>query len=145
MEKKNFMKLFVAAIMICLPFAFTACSSDDDEPTGPRTYTYSWSYIYTLPQNAKTEAKQAALQAEAQISNVFYGELLKQGFRQGAEEQTVTIETEGNVTDWDAKAKAALLLMKVNENAKAAIEVLPANAKIVLKRNNGQIDQQSLR
>lgn len=36
------MKVLMAMLLFCLPFAITSCGSDDDEETGPKTYTYSY-------------------------------------------------------------------------------------------------------
>lgn len=143
MQNKNLWKLLLAAFVICLPFAFTSCSSDDDDDAGPRSYTYSWIFNYTLSKNASSADKIAAAQAEATISTIFFNELLQLGFTSGTAEQSVTVETE-NVEDWDNLAISALYKTKSNEYVKEAITVLPSDTKIVLKRNNKQIEQLSL-
>lgn len=134
MKSKNYWKLLVAAFAICLPFAFTACSSDDDEDDGPVTYTYTWSIDNTQKANATVEEQQAILNACVEINKIIAAQLQSEGFTVNITAQTFTIETDADVKDYDDKVTAVAYVVKANSTVKSYLNVLPDKVALTFKR-----------
>ena len=145
---KNLWKVFAALLVVALPFAVAACGSDDEEPTGPFTHSYSWTLQNTsLGADATTVQKQAALAAEVAVNGLLAQAFRGQGFTVDASTQQfkVVSETVSDPTGYDKKVKAAVANVLAAEALQVAAEPLPANAMVLVKRNGGVVAEERLK
>ena len=136
---KNLFKALVVMVAIALPLVITSCSKDEEE--GPRTYNYSWLLQGTaLGSSATTVERQAALLAEEAVNALFATEFTKRGFTVNAGDQKFSVTTEDDASAWDNKVKQACYTVKGMTALEVAAVVLPADAKIVVKRSGKKED-----
>lgn len=134
--KKNLWKILAALMVIALPFVVASCGNDDED-NGPKTYTYSWLLQNTtLPGTPTTAERQAALAAEDAVNTLLAAEFTKRGFTVDKNAQTFKVETEDAPETWDGYAKRAVNTVKGQDALAVAVEALPANAKVVVKRGS---------
>ncbi len=142
--KKNLWKIMAALVIVALPFVVASCGSDEEE--GPKTYTYSWLLQNTtLSSSATTAQRQAALVAEEAVNALFAAGFTQRGFKVNATAQTFSVETEDEASVWDGYAKRAVSTVKGTDDLAIAVEVLPSNAKIVVKRGSKVLVDEKLR
>lgn len=133
-------KVLMAALLFCLPFAFISCSSDDDDDSGP--YKYEWTLSNTSPTNGSTQERAAALVAETAINDAISNAFKSLG-TVDKNAQTLTIAS-GDADSNDKKVKSAYYAVAVSFATLA--EGLPSNAKITIKRGSTKIvNNESLR
>ena len=140
-------KVLMAMLLFCLPFAITSCcSDDDDEPTGPKTYTYEWKLSNTTFNNGTTEQKEAALIAEKAVNAALIKEFGKLGTINSSN-QTLTIsDTEGKTTNETYNdAQVTLAYETASMSFKESISALPDNARITIKRGNTKVVDKNLK
>lgn len=143
--KKNLMKIMAALMIIALPFVVASCGSDDEDE-GPKTYNYSWLLQNTqLGGSATTAERQAALLAEEAVNTLFAAEFTKRNFKVNISSQTFSVETTEDADVWDSYAKRAVSTVKGTDALAVAVEALPANAKIVVKRGSKELVNEKLR
>ncbi|MBO4905537.1 MAG: hypothetical protein J5486_00685 [Bacteroidaceae bacterium] len=146
MKTKNYWKLLAAAFAICLPFAFTACSSDDDEDEGPELYQYSWSLDNTTKADATIQEQQAILNACVEINKIVASQLQSEGFQSvDVNKQTFEIETEKDIKDYDDKVVAVAYVVKANSTVKSYLQVMPDNVALTFKRSGKKFDSVKLK
>ena len=142
---KNLLKVMAALLVVALPFVVASCGGDDEEK-GPKTYNYSWSLLNTtLPGTPTVAQEEAAVEAKKTINALFAAEFTKRGFKVDASAQTFSIVTEEEVANWDGLAKRAVSTIKGTDALAVAVEALPDNAKIVVKRGNSVIVDEKLK
>lgn len=154
MKMKNLWKMLAGLMVICLPFALAACGGDDDEPTGPFTYSYSWSLLNTNVSGTTAE-RQAAFAAERVINGMladalelqFTDAFELQDCMADADAQTFDVVslTESDPTKFDKKVKAAVAIVLATSELQYAAEALPENAAVQMKRGKTVVDEQPLR
>jgi hypothetical protein len=137
---KNIWKVLAAMMVVALPFVVSSCGSDDED-NGPWDYNYSWTMTETnLPGNPTAAEKQAALAAEATLSQNLAAAFQKQGFSVDVNKQTFTkAQTTDAVSIWDSKAKSAVYAVKGVENYLESVEALPASARLIVRRGGDEI------
>ena len=134
-------KVLMAALLFCLPFAFISCSSDDDDDD-PGTYKYEWILSNTYPTNGSTQERATALAAETAINDAIANAFKPLG-AVDKNAQTLTITT-GDANSNDKKVKSAYYAVAVSFDTLA--EGLPSSAKITIKRGGTKIvNNESLR
>lgn len=136
-------KVLMAMLLLCLPFAITSCGSDDDDDNdSPKTYTYSWT-LSNVTSTGTVAEQQAAVNAQAAVNT-----LLVKGLQTVANsvvdsnKQTLTI-TGGSESVNDNLVKAAYYA--VASQLATAAEALPANARITIKRGSTKIIDEKLK
>ena len=69
---KNCIRIFIAVVLLAIPVAFTACSSDDGPrtPRGPETFEYHWELAGTIIAQGTAAEKRAALEAEEEVNSI---------------------------------------------------------------------------
>jgi hypothetical protein len=72
MKMKNCIRIFIAVVLLAIPVAFTACSSDDGPrtPRGPETFEYHWELAGTIIAQGTAAEKRAALEAEEEVNSI---------------------------------------------------------------------------
>mgnify|MGYP002623164310 CR=1 FL=1 len=148
MTTKNYWKLLMAALVMCLPFAMTACSSDDDDDE-PVEVTYTWSWVVDYSTTGMTASEKAEL---AQYENVLikqYGQRLVGNvnglFKQQNlhEDSYVVVTTEDiDVTAMNKVAVNQLTVLKLDPNnaEQEAIDHLPSGVSMTVffQKNDGK-------
>lgn len=136
---KNYFKILMAMVVICLPFALMSCGSDDDD-SGPKKTTYNWELKDTTPPSSATsEAKIAAAQAEQAIDEAFYLKFNGKGWT--ADKSTRQFIVTGG-TDLTNDAAVKIAFNEVVLAFSSAIRsALPNGAKVSVKRGKTTIDE----
>lgn len=149
---KNVWKLLAAAAALCLPLAFTACSSDsdDDTPRGPQTYAYTWALVDGIDLNKLTiENQETVIEARKSINNlVVEAYTTTQQFIVDSKKQqfAITLPQGGKIDPYDELVEETFLTMKrTNADFQAAAAKLPAAAKLVIRRDENIIVNRTLR
>ena len=136
MKTKTFsIKALMAMLLLCLPFAITACGDDDDEPDGPKTYTYEWTMSNAMPSNGTAAENQAASNAQIAVNSVLVKAFQTLG-TVDSDKQTLAI-TGGDDNSNDNKVRAAYY--GAADDVSAAAVGLPDNARITIKRGGTKI------
>ncbi len=136
-------KVLLAMLLFCLPFAITSCGSDDDdEPSGPKTYTYEWSFSNATVSNGSINEQQAALNSQIAINAVLVKAFQSLG-TVNSDKQTLAI-TGGEEKSNDNKVKSAYY--GAANDVAAAATGLPSNARITIKRGGTRlVDNEKLK
>ncbi|MBR4388714.1 MAG: hypothetical protein IKT00_06010 [Prevotella sp.] len=138
---KNYFKIMMALVVICLPFAFTSCGSDDDE--GPKKTTYNWELINTTPPGSATsEVKIAAAQAEQAIDEALYNKFNGKGWTATKAERKFIVTGGTDITN-DQLVKIAFNEVLYNLSASTK-EALPNGAQVAVKRGKTTVDKATL-
>ncbi|MCR5181263.1 MAG: hypothetical protein K6C30_08655 [Bacteroidaceae bacterium] len=145
---KNFLKLLAAMMVIAMPFALTACSSDDDEDDDKgKTYEYEWTLSNTsLSSGATTDQKMQALEAETQVNQMLALAFTTQGFVVDVTDQEFSVsDTQEAVSIFDNKVKSAIYSVKGSSNYSTIVAVLPDEAKLTVKRGSTKVFDDKLK
>ena len=135
-------KVLMAMLLFCLPFAITSCGSDDDDDDSPKQFKYEWALTNANSSGTVAE-QQAALNAQAGINTILVKAL--QTVANGlvdSSKQTLTI-TGGDEKVNDNLVKAAYYT--VASQIATAAEPLPANARITVKRGSTKVIDEKLK
>lgn len=135
-------KVLVAMLLFCLPFAITSCGSDDDDDdNGPKTFKYEWT-LSNASSNGTVNEQQAAVNAQAAINSILVKAFQTLG-TVDTNKQTLTI-TGGEDKSNDNLVKSAYY--GVASQISTAAEALPNNARITIKRGGTKvIDNEKLK
>lgn len=135
-------KVLMAMLLFCLPFAITSCGSDDDDDdNGPKTFKYEWT-LSNASSNGTVNEQQAAVNAQAAINSILVKAFQTLG-TVDTNKQTLTI-TGGEDKSNDNLVKSAYY--GVASQISTAAEALPNNARITIKRGGTKvIDNEKLK
>lgn len=136
-------KVLMAMLLFCLPFAITSCGSDDDDDNSPKTFKYEWTLSNATISNGTVAEQQAAVNAQAAINTVLVKAL--QAVANGvvdSSKQTLTI-TGGEEKVNDNLVKSAYYA--IASQISVAAEPLPANARITIKRGGTKVIDEKLK
>lgn len=136
-------KVLMAMLLFCLPFAITSCGSDDDDDDkGPKTYTYEWTLSNATVSNGSISEQQAALNAQIAVNAILVKTFQILG-TVNSDKQTLTV-TGGEEKANDNKVKSAYY--GVASEISAAATGMPDNARITIKRDRTKvIDNEKLK
>lgn len=139
---KNYFKILMAMVVICLPFALMSCGSDDDD--GPKKTTYSWELKdCDAPSSATNEAKIAAIQAAEAIDQALYNKFNSNGWTADKTKRQFIVTGGSDLTN-DAAVKLAFNQVVLGFSS-AIIEALPNGAKVAVKRGKTTVDETNLK
>ena len=139
---KNYFKIMMALVVLCLPFAFTSCGSDDDD--GPKKTTYSWELKNCdAPSSASNEVKIAAIQSQQAIDDAFYAKFNSKGWTADKANRQFIITGGTDITN-DAAVKIAFneVILGLSSAIKSA---LPDGARVAVKRGKTTVDEANLK
>jgi len=135
-------KVLMAMLLFCLPFAITSCGSDDDGNDSPKQYKYEWTLSNATSTGTVAE-QQASVNAQAAINTI-----LVKAFQSlsssvvDSSKQTLTI-TGGDEKINDNLVKSAYYAIASQISTAAA--PLPANARITVKRGSTKVIDEKLK
>jgi hypothetical protein len=136
-------KVLMAMLLFCLPFAITSCGSDDDDDDSPKQYKYEWMLSNATINNGTVAEQQAAVNAQASINTVLVKAF--QAVASGvvdSSKQTLTI-TGGEEKANDNLVKSAY--WAIASQIATIAEPLPANARITVKRGGTKVIDEKLK
>ena len=139
---KNYFKILMAMVVICLPFALMSCGSDDDD--GPKKTTYTWELKDTTPpSSAASDVKIAAAQAEQAIDEALYVKFNSKGWTANKSSRQFIITGGTDITN-DAAVKIAFneVVLGLSSAVKSA---LPDGARVAVKRGKTTVDEANLK
>lgn len=140
---KNYFKILMAMVVLCLPFALMSCGSDDDD-SGPKKTTYTWELKDTTPpSSAASDVKIAAAQAEQAIDEALYVKFNSKGWTATKSERKFIVTGGTDITN-DAAVKIAFneVVLGLSSAIKSA---LPDGAKVAVKRGKTTVDEANLK
>ncbi len=140
---KNYFKIMMAMVVICLPFALMSCGSDDDD-SGPKKTTYNWELKDTTPpSSASSEVKIAAAQAEQAIDEALFAKFNSKGWTATKSERKFIVTGGTDITN-DAAVKIAFneVVLSFSSAIKSA---LPDGARVAVKRGKTTVDEANLK
>ena len=140
---KKTIKALMAVVLFCLPLAFVACGSDDDDNDGPKTWTYKWE-VKNNDLDGTTEEKQARLNAENKINVLIAAALQAQSGVVNASTQTAQFVNELSESQNDSRVKSAWYSAKSTAEFIAAAADMASNAKVAFYRNSKKILEESV-
>lgn len=136
-------KVLMAMLLFCLPFAITSCGSDDDdEPTGPKTYTYEWTLSNASMSNGSIAEQQAAVNAQIAVNAVLVKAFQSLGTVNSEKQTLAIVGGDEKANDNNVKSKYYGVASEIS----AAATGMPDNARITIKRGGTKvIDNEKLK
>lgn len=143
----------MAALVMCLPFAMTACSSDDDDDE-PVEVTYTWSWVVDYSTTGMTSTEKDELRKYENVLITQFGQELvgdsEQLFKQSnlKNDSYVLVTTDAsNINHMSDIARDILNVWAIRPNntaVKDAIDHLPAGVSMTIYLQKGDAKKEAL-